>query len=68
MVWLLVVISMAAIGMATFRRDHAGTWLLALLFAVIPLRIVFGILIVPWFELGVVRYRLRFPSGMSRVV
>lgn len=61
MLWLLVVLSLAAIGTATFRRDHAGTWLLALLLAAIPLRLIFGILIVPWFELGAVRYSLPFP-------
>jgi hypothetical protein len=60
LIWLLVVVVLVATGAATYSRGHTGTWLLALLLSAIPLRIVFGFLIPPWFELGSIKYGLPF--------
>jgi hypothetical protein len=53
--WFLVLTTLAVLGVLTFRVNHAGTWLLILLFLAIPIRVLWGILIPPWIERGVSR-------------
>ncbi len=50
--WFLVVITLACLGSLTFNARHAGTWLLVLLFASVPIRLIWGALIPPWIERG----------------
>jgi hypothetical protein len=51
-IWFLVIVVLIVIGTIADSHDHPGTWLLSLIFLSIPLRIVWSVLIPPWFELG----------------
>jgi hypothetical protein len=57
-IWLLAIAVLVVIGTITYDPDHPGGWLLWLICLSIPLRVVCGILIPPWFELG------KFRSGI----
>ena len=57
--WLLIAVVLTVVGPATFRPEHAGTWLLLIIFSSIPLRIALGKLIPPW--LKGVKEPSRFP-------
>jgi hypothetical protein len=49
-IWLLVVAALVVVGAITYNQVHPGAWLLGLVFLSIPLRIIFGLLVPPWFE------------------
>jgi hypothetical protein len=56
--WFLVATTLVGMGVLTFNAGHAGTWLLVLLVLAVPIRLIWGIVIPPWFELGSVKYGL----------
>jgi hypothetical protein len=58
--WLLVITVLVVIGTITYDHDHPGSWLLGLIFLSIPLRIVCGTLIPPWFELSKLKSGIPF--------
>jgi hypothetical protein len=60
MLWLLVLVTLAAVGIAAYSHEHPGAWLLALLCLALPLRLVFEVLVPPWFEIGPGKGRLPF--------
>jgi len=59
-IWALVVTVLVAAGIPTYTEQHAGTWFLSLACTSLPLRIIAGYLIPPWFERGPVKLRLPF--------
>jgi hypothetical protein len=59
-IWLLVVALLVVIGTITYDHAHPGSWLLSLIFLSIPLRVVCGVLIPPWFELGKLKSGITF--------
>lgn len=58
-IWLLIVVALAAAGAATYDEAHAGTWLLLLILCSIPVRVVLGILIPPYYAVG--KYKRGIP-------
>jgi hypothetical protein len=49
-VWFAVLVLLCVVGIFTHNAQHSGIWILLLLLSAVPLRILLGILIPPWFE------------------
>jgi hypothetical protein len=52
LMWLLVLGIVSVLGLPTYIREHAGTWLLVLLLLAIPIRLGLSLVLPPWFEPG----------------
>jgi ammonia channel protein AmtB len=61
LLWLLTVVILGGAGAVTYSREHAGSWLLVLILTAIPLRVLLGVLLPPWFALGRPKSNLPFP-------
>lgn len=49
-IWFAESVVLSVIGIFTHNAQHPGIWILLLLLSAVPLRILLGILIPPWFQ------------------
>jgi hypothetical protein len=57
---LLTYVLVIGIGVLTYKPTVTGTWLLALILLLIPVRIILSILILPWREKGRMKGHMPF--------
>lgn len=59
-IWCPTLVTVGVIGVSTYNSDHAGMWLLVLIFLTLPLRIICGLLVPATFKIGTGKQKIPF--------